>query len=129
MGCRAGGHLAAVNDANENNWILGTFSGFGGVNHSLWIGFNDPTHSQNFVWANGEPVTYTNWRPGEPNTGFGSDYYTYMYPSNITGFVGQWNNTANMIFPAVLKRRCPVSLKRFHLVYHLREPACISGLQ
>ena len=33
----------------------------------FWTGFNDIGRGGEFVWTTGEPVTYTNWHPGEPN--------------------------------------------------------------
>jgi hypothetical protein len=116
-----GGHLATVRNAAENTWILNNlavdFSASGGPNLSdvpLWIGFYDPTgiahndgfggpgtqHAADFVWADGEPVTYTNWTPlssngGEPNNAGGIEYYTafnWPYVFN-TGAPGTWNDT------------------------------------
>lgn len=45
----------------------------------FWIGITDREDfgatEGNFVWQNGEPVTYTNWAPGEPNdVGSGEDW-------------------------------------------------------
>jgi formylglycine-generating enzyme required for sulfatase activity len=76
-----GGHLVAINDADENDWLVATFGGdvvywigltdsedYGG--HESW---DDPVDG--WVWMSGEPVTYTNWDPaGEPNDGEVGDF-------------------------------------------------------
>ncbi len=92
-----GGHLTTIRNATENAWVLNTFSQYNG-NHDLWIGFHCPpeedfTQSTNYIWADGEPVTYTNWNGVEPNQGYGADYYVYMYGLYFgINFQGQWNN-------------------------------------
>ncbi len=57
-----GGYLVTINDANENaflnNVVLANYA---------WIGYNDEASEGNFVWANGEGSTYSNWVTGEPN--------------------------------------------------------------
>src|SRR5262249_49975762 len=62
-----GGHLVTVNDAAEQAFVYTTFSSYGAANHNLWIGLSDPTHTGNYVWSSGAPITYTDWSPGEPN--------------------------------------------------------------
>ena len=58
-----GGHLVTINDQAENEWLID--NGFTGM---LWIGFYSPTHDiSQWEWASGEPVTFVNWKPGEPN--------------------------------------------------------------
>jgi hypothetical protein len=64
-----GGHLVAINDAQEAAWIQANF----GINTSIWIGFNDLATEGNWVWSNGDPVIYTNWLPGEPNNSLDED--------------------------------------------------------
>src|SRR5262249_37275247 len=59
-----GGHLVTVNNATENDWLRRTFSEVG----SFWLGLNDVAVEGTHVWTSGQPVTYTNWAPGEPNT-------------------------------------------------------------
>src|SRR5882762_6958184 len=66
-----GGHLATINDANENDWVTNAFSNFGGVARRLWIGLNDSAQEDVWVWISGEPVPFLNWAPGEPNSGGG----------------------------------------------------------
>src|SRR5262249_23259674 len=50
-------------------------------------GLTDAAMEGTFVWVSGEPVTYTNWNPGEPNNSGGNENYTEMLGSN-----GQWND-------------------------------------
>jgi hypothetical protein len=89
-----GGNLATINDAAENAWVFGTFAGFGGVtNRFLWIGLNDVALEGTFVWANGEPLNFTNWVPGEPNNTGGNENFVAMYPIAFLG--GQWNDFTN----------------------------------
>src|SRR3954469_13881525 len=55
-----GGHLVTINDTAENQWVLNTFFPLTGVPYaSLWIGLNDAANEGQFVWASGEPVTFT----------------------------------------------------------------------
>lgn len=105
-----GGHLVTINDANENSWVLNTFSLYGGVYRNLWIGFYDPAfdtltkaqgHGANFVWVDGEPITYANWASPEPNNGYvGStrEYWTSIYSADSGGLAGQWNDVTNTTF-------------------------------
>lgn len=77
-----GAHLATVNDAAEDAWLVGT-NRF--ANH--WIGFNDEAQEGHWVWAAGDGgywdgnvsggtgTSYVHWRPNEPNNaGTGEDY-------------------------------------------------------
>ncbi|MFN3409183.1 MAG: FG-GAP-like repeat-containing protein [Limisphaerales bacterium] len=96
-----GGHLVTVNDAAENAWLVDTFSNFGGQPRSLWIGFNDAAQEGNWVWVSGQPVGFTNWRPGEPNDGNGSgEDYAYIYGpiAGQPGLLGRWNDGPNTAF-------------------------------
>lgn len=66
-----GGHLATVNDGAENDWLRDTFT----VNdNGMAIGLNDAAVEGTFVWASGEPVTYTNWQSGQPDNAGDEDY-------------------------------------------------------
>ncbi len=51
-----GAHLVTLNDKAEEKWLLGLFG-----NHLYWIGLSDAEKEGEWVWQNGEPVTYTNW--------------------------------------------------------------------
>ena len=51
-----GAHLVTINDAAEQQWLLGLFR-----NHLYWIGLSDAEKEGEWAWQNGEPLTYTNW--------------------------------------------------------------------
>lgn len=65
-----GGHLVAINDAAENEFVRFNF----GANFTPWIGLTDQAVEGVFVWSNGDPVTFTNWNGGEPNNVNNEDY-------------------------------------------------------
>jgi hypothetical protein len=92
------GTLATINNQEEQNFVFDTFGGYGGTQRILWIGLYDPSqdanggsHASNFVWADGEPVTYTNWDVGEPNDSSGDEFYAAMYYPNYHN-PGSWND-------------------------------------
>ncbi|MHA3775569.1 DUF7453 family protein [Verrucomicrobiota bacterium sgz303538] len=100
------GHLVTINDAAENQWVFDTFSAFGGVNRSLWLGLNDAATEGSFVWASGEPVTYTNWTAGTPDNGSGVKGYAHMHKPGAFG--GQWDGTVSPNTSAGLDPICGV---------------------
>lgn len=63
-----GGHLATIRSPAEQAWIESAFANELG-NWGLWIGFNDIAIEGQWVWSSGEPTTYTNWAPPNPNNG------------------------------------------------------------
>lgn len=79
-------HLVTVNDAAEEQWLENTFGTFW-----FWIGFTDQAVGGEWRWTNGEPVTYTDWNPGEPNDQLGNENWAGLtYPQNPG-----WNDFPN----------------------------------
>ncbi|HUT09137.1 MAG TPA: C-type lectin domain-containing protein, partial [Thermoguttaceae bacterium] len=74
------GHLVTINSEAEQNWFYNAF----GRRFDQWIGFTDQATEGTWVWASGEPATYTNWQTGEPNSG-NTYNWGYMHYGN-----GQW---------------------------------------
>ena len=64
-----GGHLATINDHEEELWVWNTFAEPSGTHYArnLWIGLSDAGHQGVFTWANGEPFNYSNWAPNQPS--------------------------------------------------------------
>ncbi|MDW3195083.1 MAG: SdrD B-like domain-containing protein [Cytophagales bacterium] len=75
-----GANLVAINDAAENEFVRTLTSS------TIWIGLNDLASEGNFVWSNGESVTYTNWGPGEPNNNNNEDIV------EMSAITGLWND-------------------------------------
>ncbi len=88
------GHLATINDTNENDWVYNTFGNFGGLPRNLWIGLNDAATENTWVWVSSESGVFRYWAPGEPNNGNG--YYTNENHAVIRGpdlsYASFWND-------------------------------------
>jgi hypothetical protein len=89
----ADAHLVTINDQDEQNWVYDTFR-FLGYGQYFWIGLNDVAEEGTFVWTSGEPFSYDNWKPGEPNSGGGvfDEDYVHFEPD------GLWNDNVNDAF-------------------------------
>jgi hypothetical protein len=92
-----GGHLATINDGNENDFVFNAF----GTGRDLWIGLTDQQIEHTFTWISGEVSAYTNWRPLQPDdfhwsTPFidGEDY-VHIYGSQTGALAKLWNDSAN----------------------------------
>ena len=93
-----GGYLATVRNSAEQQWFIdnvlvgdNAFSGF-------WIGLRRTEGGGPFSWVSGDPVSFTDWHPGEPNNACGGEPCTVMnwYTSEgIANSTGDWNDTAN----------------------------------
>ena len=99
-----GGHLVTINDLAENEWVFTTFSSYGGVSRSLWIGFTDQAVEGAFVWTSGENPGYTNWSAGQPNNGIsaprGPESFAHFWsPDFIAAYgfpPGTWNDYVDL---------------------------------
>jgi Lectin C-type domain len=97
-----GGHLVTINDLGENQFLVFTFILNGHDTDPLWIGVNDAVSEGTYVWADGEPLSFTSWHPGEPNNypevPGGEDYGTinWHYSGGYTTIAhGTWNDAPN----------------------------------
>ncbi|NEN23197.1 T9SS type A sorting domain-containing protein [Cryomorpha ignava] len=74
------GYVASITSAEENAWLMAN-----GVQGGDNIGGSDTAEEGTWVWASGEPFSYSNWSPGEPNNG-NIQNNMQMYPD------GKWDN-------------------------------------
>ncbi len=61
------GHIVSINNAEENAWLIAN-----GAQAGDNLGGTDRDEEGIWIWASGEPFSYTNWRLGEPNNGGGT---------------------------------------------------------
>jgi hypothetical protein len=67
-----GGHLVTIATEEENNFVASLVSEAQIV--EVLIGFTDQDTEGEWQWITNEPVTYTNWDPGEPADAGQEDY-------------------------------------------------------
>ncbi|MGE4182002.1 MAG: C-type lectin domain-containing protein [Limisphaerales bacterium] len=77
-----GADLVAINDAAENAWLVTTFP-----SELFWTGGTDQAAESVWVWTNGDPWSYTNWNPGEPNDATEEEWLHINW-----GGPGGWND-------------------------------------
>ena len=101
-----GGHLASVNDAEEQRFLIETFLQGPDKLRPFWIGLSDAASEGRFAWSSGEPLRFTRWENGEPNDLQGEDYVAmnWHFARFQGGFrddgqalaeLGSWNDTPN----------------------------------
>ncbi len=81
-----GGHLATITSKEENEYVY-QFMKDSGFNDAFF-GFTDEEEEGVWKWVTGEPVSYTNWKEGEPNDDVGSEDYAMFYHN----YADQWND-------------------------------------
>lgn len=94
-----GGNLATINDAAEDAWVFSTFDAIADAadpasnRKSLLVGLNDVATEGTFVWVSGEPLSYTNWNPAQPQSNTpGEDYVGIALTSNAFIDDGKWHD-------------------------------------
>lgn len=90
----ASGHLVTVGSAEESRFLTASFGGDGLENH--WLGLFQPVGSSEpdggWTWVNGEPFSYNNWWPGEPNDSGIDGENAGVFQHGITGDGKGWND-------------------------------------
>ncbi len=91
-----GGHLATITSQLENDHIAAIATD-GNVNVKHLGGIRD---GDTWRWITGEPWSYTNWYPGEPNNLNGKEIYLAtwvipgtwndIYPAYAAGYIVEW---------------------------------------
>lgn len=82
-----GGHMAAVNSAEENRFLHDYLVSMG-YDHA-YLGCTDAEEDGVWVWSTGEEFLYQNWNAGEPNNDLGGESHVAMYRVLSDG---SWND-------------------------------------
>lgn len=92
----SGGHLATITSAAENSFVYSILDYntdfIGEWDWGTWLGgyqpAGSPEPSGGWRWVTGEPFTYTNWKPGNPDNGGGIEHFLHFLQGP------QWNDIA-----------------------------------
>jgi len=95
-----GANLVTIRSATENSWLFQTFVRAPAGQVFAWIGLNDLAASRQWRWVSGEPLSYTNWNPGEPN--FTVERYATL--TTNTNPLGGWNDSGGEPRPGIAER-------------------------
>lgn len=122
------GHLATIKSSAENAFLTSRFP-------KAWAGLTDSESfggsEGNFKWVTGEPLSYTNWYPGEPNDVNGNEDFMEVNFSN-----GRWNDAFNGYSQGYIieyERRFDISFTTFIAGNYITAPwfhpdaSCVVG--
>lgn len=105
----ANGHLAIITSEQETSLIFNQIKNSG---YSPWIGLASTGRQGRFRWVNREPLTYTNWAPGEPNNFCGgrrniTEPFVRMIDTSDT-----WNDQPDDYLPFIVEFEKPLIRNR-----------------
>ena len=109
----AGGHLATITSAAENDFVSSLFSGNpdfwlspapGGFAIGPWIGGFQPPDAvepdQGFMWVTGESFGFTNWAAGQPDNFNDEEEFIHFIGIGVDNFSADtWNDLPNDFSP------------------------------
>uniref|UniRef100_A0A3B3Z4F7 C-type lectin domain-containing protein n=1 Tax=Poecilia mexicana TaxID=48701 RepID=A0A3B3Z4F7_9TELE len=100
-----GANLASVRNAYEYRRIQALIRAASRNSREAWLGGSDAQQERTWLWSDGSPMRYTNWCPGEPNNGGGSQHclqMNYSGKENITSVfsVNKWLVGEKLIYSA-----------------------------
>ncbi|XP_068430349.1 uncharacterized protein [Clinocottus analis] len=81
-----GGNLVSIHNQEEEEFLALYSKGT-----SKWIGLKHNPLEGGYSWTDGNPVSHTNWGPGEPNNHEGREECVEMV-SSTNGTYSQWND-------------------------------------
>jgi hypothetical protein len=99
---QSGGHLVTINSEEENQFVYN-------LEPDTWLGASDAAQEGVWAWVTGEPFSYTNWAPSEPNNLDTETYLAYFTgpPPGPEWLPGQWNDVPELQLPFVCEYEPP----------------------
>ncbi|XP_052235271.1 uncharacterized protein LOC127847415 isoform X1 [Dreissena polymorpha] len=90
-----GGHLNDILSQRDEDMVI-SFLQSNHFTANVWIGLNDRTNENTFVWSSGHPLTYSNWKSGpllDP-LGIFHDCVVLIpdFKTLIIHYTGQWDD-------------------------------------
>ena len=120
----SGGYLCTVTNAAENDFVaalvdISYYSDFS-INGDIlgpWLGGYRNANSEQWQWVTGEPFTYTDWYPGQPDGYGGSDQKLQYYARATIG--SSWGDHPGNPIPGY-------SLPRGYIVEYDHPPLALN---
>ncbi len=94
-----GGYLASIGTSAENQYLANILQ-----LPDAFIGLNDLVTEGQFVWANNQPLSFTNWAPGQPGNNTGNEDVVTM----LSG--GQWKTQDKQAY-----KECIIEVPCLHI--------------
>lgn len=104
-----GGYILVINNQEENEWIINTFGDHANTRgyNAFHIGLTDEDQEGQFVWINGDELTYTNWDTGQPDNDVGDgspENFAQIMGNNSALPSGTWNDINDTeLYPAIIE--------------------------
>jgi hypothetical protein len=93
--CGQPGHLVTITSQEEQNFLVGAFGA--GPLGTKWLGAFQPISTAiatGWEWVTGEPFSFAQWNPGEPNNG---NYGPLGYEDAAVFWTGgKWNDAPSL---------------------------------
>ena len=90
--CEAmGGQLAIVETRKESEFL----SELTDLAQRAWIGGRDDHEEGNWIWTNGDPITFFDWTKENPSNKPNEDFLVMVGVSTAMGRDGRWNDAQN----------------------------------
>ncbi|XP_041666073.1 macrophage mannose receptor 1 [Cheilinus undulatus] len=84
-----GGDLAVIDTQYENDFVASYLKD---LELPTWIGLSDTLLENQYAWADGSSVRYTNWNDKEPNNAGGAEHCAALTHNHLV--TGRWNDDA-----------------------------------
>lgn len=85
----SGAHIATISSAEEND-LIRDFLLLNPSARTAHIGLTDQSCEGEWLWVNGEPVSYTNWSANEPNSENDETDYVLISEDDGTWIASKW---------------------------------------
>lgn len=124
----AGGYLAAVTSASEDQFVDQLLTNGHAPTGSYWIGLEKTSSTGGWAWSDNEAFSYSNWTPGVPDNFLGQEnrgsiLWTADSSASTFSRRGQWNDLPDSGYPNANLNGAGTDLQRGGYVVEMNSAA------